>query len=685
MSAGIEQDEYALLRESTRRLEEEGLRNHAIIALAALGLFGLLLLATVRIAKATDERDRTITALDSASSDASAARDLLQLTLTSIGDGVITTDASAKVTFLNNVAERLTGWTAAQALGRPLEEVLVIVNGKTRQPVENPAAQVLKEGITVGLANHTLLIGRDSTETTIDHSGAPIRDRGGRMVGVVLVFRDITERAATAHALQQSEERVRLAADAGEVGLWDWDVVANQIRWSDQIYRFHDVKPEEFVGTLEWLRELWHPDDRDRVSKAIQRALVDDQPYDLELRALWKDGSVHWLATTARVLRDGEGRPVRMLGAVKDVTARKETENALRVAADRFRVALANAGVAVFNQDLDLRFTWLYSPRFHHLVDDVLGKTDYDFHPSEHTERLMQAKRQVIETGKGMRTEVEVVVDGARRVFDIVVEAQRNENGQVTGILGAAIDVTGRKQHEQELMRLNEALRRTNSDLQQYSYAASHDLKEPLRTISTYLELLQRRYRGRVLDEGADEMIAFAVKGATRMSQLLDALLEYSSAGSVPEAAAGPVAVATVVDDVVQALRRAIAECGASVEVGPMPEVVASEVQLRQVFQNLLANALKYRRAGNPKIEIRAEDGGAEWVFAVRDTGIGIDPRYHESIFGVFKRLHRDEYDGTGIGLATCKRIVENHGGRIWVESALGEGATFRFTLPKRP
>jgi light-regulated signal transduction histidine kinase (bacteriophytochrome) len=318
------------------------------------------------------------------------------------------------------------------------------------------------------------------------------------------------------------------------------------------------------------------------------------------------------------------------------------------------------------------------------MIDRVLGKTDLEFDPGESMQRLVRLKRQVIETGKGGRMEIETTVDGERRTFDIISEASRDEAGAITGIIGAAIDVTSIKQHERELLRLNAVLRRTNSDLQQFTYAASHDLKEPLRTISAYLELLQRRYRGRLLDEGADEMIAFAVKGATRMSQLLEGLLEYSSASSEHNADAKPVKVAAVVDDAIQALRRAIADCGASVQAGPMPEVVASEVPLRQVFQNLLANALKYRRSGSPKIEIQAEDGGNEWVFTVRDNGIGIDPRYHESIFGIFKRLHREEYEGTGIGLATCKRIVEGHGGRIWVESAVGEGAAFRFALPKR-
>jgi len=249
-------------------------------------------------------------------------------------------------------------------------------------------------------------------------------------------------------------------------------------------------------------------------------------------------------------------------------------------------------------------------------------------------------------------------------------------------IISTIRDITERKQVEQQLKAVAADLARSNAELEQFAYVASHDLQEPLRMVASYTQLLARRYRGK-LDQDADEFIAFAVDGAQRMQELINDLLTYSRAGTRPLQLTA-VDVGEVVDRLVVDLAVSIAESHAQVTRDHLPIVLADPTQLRQVFQNLIANGLKFRRQGvAPEVHVSAVSDGEAWSFAVRDNGIGIDPQYMERIFVLFQRLHtRADYPGTGIGLAICKKIVEHHGGKIWVESEAGRGTTFRFTLP---
>jgi signal transduction histidine kinase len=245
--------------------------------------------------------------------------------------------------------------------------------------------------------------------------------------------------------------------------------------------------------------------------------------------------------------------------------------------------------------------------------------------------------------------------------------------------------VVGRQRHAaEELARRTIDLENSNADLQQFAYIASHDLKEPLRNIASYVQLLQRRYQGK-LDADADAFIGYTVEGVRRLQSIIEELLAYSRIGTARPALAA-VQSGAAVSAALSALKHTIAEAQAVVEIsGPLPTVEADGHQLISLFQNLIGNGLKYRREEvRPEVQIACKDGGKEWVFSVRDNGIGIEGRYHAQIFEVFKRLHtRQRYSGTGIGLAICKRVVERHGGRIWVESEPHVGSTFLFTLPK--
>jgi signal transduction histidine kinase len=267
--------------------------------------------------------------------------------------------------------------------------------------------------------------------------------------------------------------------------------------------------------------------------------------------------------------------------------------------------------------------------------------------------------------------------------------ADRSEFGQLAGLVTRFFaqktelekESAKRKLAMETLEQKEQELRRSNEELEQFAYVASHDLQEPLRMVGSYAQLLSRRYKGK-LDQDADEFIAFAVDGVTRMQRLINDLLQYSRVGTKgrePE----PTDSEAVLERALANLKTAIEDNKATVTHDPLPVVMVDDRQLEQLFQNLVGNAVKFHGAEPPQIHIRAERSNGCWMFKVRDNGIGIEPQYYERIFQVFQRLHTmKEYSGTGIGLAVCKKIVERHGGRIWVESEPGKGTSFLFTLP---
>jgi light-regulated signal transduction histidine kinase (bacteriophytochrome) len=269
--------------------------------------------------------------------------------------------------------------------------------------------------------------------------------------------------------------------------------------------------------------------------------------------------------------------------------------------------------------------------------------------------------------------------DGTEFPVEISLSPLEEPDGMlVTSIVR---DVSDRKRAEEQLRQAAAELESSNAELEQFAYVASHDLQEPLRMVASYTQLLARRYQGK-LDEDADEFIGFAVDGATRMQALINDLLAYSRVGTRGRSFE-PTDTASLVDRVIADLDIAIKEARAIVTCGPLPVVSGDAVQLGQLFQNLISNAIKFRGEHSPDVRIGAERDGPAWGFSVRDNGIGIEPEYAERIFIIFQRLHsRAEYPGTGIGLAICKKIVERHGGRIWVESQPGAGTTFHFTIP---
>lgn len=268
------------------------------------------------------------------------------------------------------------------------------------------------------------------------------------------------------------------------------------------------------------------------------------------------------------------------------------------------------------------------------------------------------------------------------KTYDVMNTPLRNRDGSIDKLV-ILRDISERKHAEEELMQLSDELKRSNADLQQFAYAASHDLQEPLRVIAGFIKRLEKRYKDK-LDEKAHEFIDYAVDGVSRMQMLIRDLLAYSQVETKGKRFT-PTNCAEALEQALFGLQSAVEESGSEVTYDILPSVIADTSQLSRLFQNLIGNAIKFHGKDVPRIHVAAEHTGSEWVFSVRDNGIGIGPEYFDRIFVVFQRLHtREEYDGTGIGLAICKKIVERHGGRIWVESEPGRGSTFYFSIPDR-
>jgi PAS domain S-box-containing protein len=374
----------------------------------------------------------------------------------------------------------------------------------------------------------------------------------------------------------------------------------------------------------------------------------------------------------------------------REVAERKAAEEAVRHERDRAQTYLDVAGVmlVVITPDQKVRL-------INHAGCALLGRPEHEilgqnwfelFLPADQREtvrtvfhRLMAGEQRLVEHYENPV----VTSSGEKRLISWHNILLRNPRGEIQGVISSGEDVTDRRRAEQRLRETAAALARSNKELEQFAYVASHDLREPLRMVASYVQLLERRYQGQ-LDAEADQFIHFAVDGAKRMQALIDDLLQYARLETRAKPFA-PVDCNSVIEVVLRNLQIAVAEARATVDVGgSLPIVPGDDTQLTQLFQNLVGNALKFRREDAlPRVKITAHRKEHDWLFSVEDNGIGIEPQYYDRIFVIFQRLHgREQYPGTGIGLALCKKIVERHGGQIWVESVPNHGSTFYFTIP---
>lgn len=319
-----------------------------------------------------------------------------------------------------------------------------------------------------------------------------------------------------------------------------------------------------------------------------------------------------------------------------------------------------------------------YSP------EELIGQNHRIINSGFHPKEFFRKMYRTIGNGKVWRAQIRNrAKDGSIYWVDTTIVPLTNREGKLTRYLAIRFDISEQKKTEEELIKALLDVEQSNSELEQFAYIASHDLQEPLRMIGSYSQLLTRRYKGQ-LDAKADQYISYITEGVERMQTLIMDLLQYSRTATNKEDLK-PVDLNTVMEEVLTDLKVAVEGSHAQIKAGSLPTLKASHTQLRQLFQNLIGNAIKFRGNEAPVIEVRANEEVEQWLFSIKDNGIGIDPEFSERIFMIFQRLNdRDQYPGTGIGLAVCKKIVERHGGKIWIESEAGKGSDFLFTIPKK-
>ena len=607
----------------------------------------------------------------------------LKTTLASIGDAVISTDADGHVVFVNKVALSLLRATEADINGKHIDEIFNIQNEFTRRKVESPLVKVLSDGVTVGLANHTVLIARDGTEIPIDDSAAPIRGEDGELQGAVLVFRDITVRRSAEIAQRLLAALVESSDDA----IISKDVNGIVTSWNKGAERIFGYSAEEMIGKP--IATIAAPDRIDEMPRILERIKQGQRIDHYETFRKAKDGRLVAISLTVSPIHDEEGRVVGASKIARDITEQIRIRAELAEERERLRVTLNSIGDAVISTDNAGQVTYL-NPVAEQLTgwpnSEAIGRPLEEVFKiiNEDTRRTVEnPAAKVLREGKvvGLANHTLLITkDGKERSIDDSGAPIRVNTGGISGVVLVFRDVTERRADERHRQTQAVQLRRTNEELNQFAYAVTHDLREPLRNVLNFSQFLLRAVK-EGSDADAQTSITYIVEGVQRMEMLLNDLLAYSQAAGSQEAA-GPIDMNQALNSALENLKATIAESEALVTSDYLPPALGNRAQIVQVFQNLVSNAIKYRSEAVPRVKIRARKNEQEWIFSVRDNGIGIQQEYQESIFGLFKRLHGREIPGTGMGLAICSKIVERHGGRLWVSSQVDEGSEFSFSLP---
>ncbi len=664
-----------------RASQQDANRSRVIVFVGSLGLVILLFRMGWAVDAVVGEREEFARKSED-------SRQLLETTLASIGDAVVVMDSAGVIRFMNPVAEKLTGWSMAAARRQPLSTVFRVIDEVSRETLENPFRALQRKDVGDVITERPLLISKDGSERSIEDSSSPIRDDDGNILGVVLVFRDVTARRAAERDLERWKE---IFSGAG-FGMFVADSVSGEIIDLNPTFAaLHGYSVKELLGIR--LQALVPEDSVESLNLALQGANENGRNM-FEQQHRHRDGTT--FPSLVDVTRFQNGSARLLAGYCSDITDRKRFQDALKESEERFRT-LANAlPQLIWSTDAEGKIeyvnqVWITYAGWKSGDEARQYLHLYPFHDVIHPEdrdAYFTRWQQSLQAGSTFEVQVRLrkAGDGSYRWFLCRAISVRDRDGRVTRWLGGCTDIQQQMEDATQLQIANRALQHSNSDLEQFAYAASHDLQEPLRMVSIYSQLLKEEYGGR-LDRQAMSYIDFAVTGAQRMSSLLTALLSYSRVANAMPHTAPRTDSAAAVSAALLNLTTMVKDTCASIEIPQLPTVQVSEVHLVQLFQNLIGNALKYRKDEYPegerptvRIEAKRETGG-KWLFSVSDNGIGIESEYLTHIFGIFKRLNSSSVDGTGIGLALCQKIVERAGGQIWAESEPGKGSTFFFTL----
>ena len=639
--------------------------------------------------------------------------------LDALGEAVVATDVRGRVTFWNRAAERLYGWSAAETTGRQLRHFLAL--DELHEPADETVA-----GLSGGRAwSGTFVVRRkDGTSLPVQVTETPVHDEGDNVVGMVGVSTDVSEREEAVRALRQSELRFRRAFEDAGIGMALLKPDGRYLQANRALCEIVGYTEAELLDKT--FREITHPDDLEQ-GLEINRIMLrgDARSTSIEKRYVRKDGSAVWAHLTVSMLRDTSDEPLYYISLVQDITERKKTEAALKESEARYRSLVEQIPAIIYVEAVDegeTKWDMLYvSPQ----QEELLGFSTEEWmsdsrlwqrllHPDDR-ERVMAEDERTDRTGEPFRIDYRFIARDGRTVW-VRDEALlvHDDDGRPLFWQGVMYDITEQKRVEEEIQRLNEGLERrvaertaqleayagrlaaSNRELQDFAYVASHDLQEPLRKVLAFGERLRTRSAD-VLDERGLDYLGRMEDAAGRMQKLVQDLLVLSRV-TTRARPFEPVDLKEVVDEVLSDLEARLEETGGTVEVGELPTLEADRSQMRQLLQNLIGNALKFHKEGRPpSVKVFGEplgglgEGGASpadggvYRLVVEDDGIGFDERYLDGIFAPFERLHgRGAYEGTGMGLAICRKVVERHGGEITARSSPGEGSAFVVTLPAR-
>lgn len=615
-------------------------------------------------------------------------------------EGVVLQDAEGRIIAANPAAERILGLTFDQLRGRTSLDPRWGVIDEDGEPLpgeQHPAMVSLRTGEPVeGFVQGVTLPDGDIRWILVNAS--PIRDHGDDPVSVVSTFTDITDYRQAQEQVRESEVRHRTVLLTLDEGVVLIDHEGRVLAHNPAVEEILDMKVEE--GQI-----LRQPADRTIVDQLGRPVSPRELPERLALRSgrpqrgvvlglVGASGATSWINVNAQpIMRPGADGTRAVVMSIADITEQVEAERELRTSEAELQSAQQIARIGSWRYD-PIADDVHWSEQMHRIYGTDPVHFEATFHAFLSIIHPEDRDRTAAVIGEALNNQASYEV--THRVVPANGEAVRfvhgrgealtNASGEVVLLQGTCQDITDQQAAREALQRYARELEERNTELEQFAYVASHDLQEPLRMVSSFLQLLQRRY-GDQLDPTADEYISFAVDGAKRMQRLIQDLLAYSRVGTRGKAFQR-VRMGEIVQEVMTDLKPALDEAAGEVETpDDLPTVSADPTQMRQLLQNLIGNAIKFRGDVPPRIRLHVrrttDEGQQVWQFSVEDNGIGIAPEHVERIFQIFQRLHtRDEYAGTGIGLAICRKIVERHGGRIWLDSEPGRGSTFHFTIP---
>ncbi|WP_372916993.1 PAS domain S-box protein [Salegentibacter sp.] len=510
----------------------------------------------------------------------------------------------------------------------------------------------------------------------------------------------ITEFKQKEEALTQSNQRYKFVNKATRDAIYDWDIQNNDIKWGVGFTKLFGYDVENNAFPIEKWSEKVHPEDLEETQKSLERHLSDQKKKKWQIKYRFRNikGEYIRVVENGYILRDRAGVAYRMIGVLRDVTDLYEFEKELYMSNERFKYLTKATSDAIWDWDLEKDevywgegFETLFGYKLSQLTT-ALNLWSDNIHPEDLNVARNSLKNAI--AGKERKWESEYRFATAQGEYKYVYDRGyivRDKSGKAIRAVGAMQDISKSKDYESSLKSLNEDLKKhakeleiSNAELEQFAYVASHDLQEPLRMVTSFLTQLEKKYSNK-LDDKAHTYIHFAVDGAKRMRSIILDLLEFSRVGRSEDKQEN-IDVNEIIEELKTLYRKEIKDSGAVIKTGNLPEIVAPKAPIRQVFQNLISNAIKYRKATlPPEIEINVEESSKYFVFSIKDNGIGIDPEYFDRIFIIFQRLHqREKYSGTGMGLAVTKKIIENLGGKIWLESREGSGSIFYFSIVKQ-